>query len=682
MDKPGFGVVTSVVTALCLIGFVATALRPRIPVVVANRMSREKAEFMRQGQSEGIDWKTGSKASFAEARRVGKPIFLLIGTPTSRVGHILDEQAFSDREVAGYLRRNFYCIRVDGASNPAWLNAYLPLKRVVLGFQPDLQIWILDPMGVPFDYLARSNPDQEFDEMAMLPALIDLRNKFDALGNHHAGKDNFQRAEIQELGNLISRPAPFREYADALMKSFDHGSGGFALQGLSSTSPLAWRFLLLVGKVDKMDIAFQATLHSPLADLRDGGFFHTLVNGSGGRWVEFDKKPVENAEAMLSLAQANAISPDIERQHLVDETWDYLVRYARKDGSFAAGQHGPENPLHRSDRYSFASSRLRESVSPEVHDWAVENLGLDVARFPQAVPFRHTANANGMPLMLALDDIRDAGGPEPQLAEPGLSDVNLTCAARAIQTARILGSRDRLEQAAQWLEDFEAVHIGDDVLTQKDSDTQPPGYLGDYLAYADARLQDYLSSGRAQSFEMGLGVLRQAEKLFAGSRPGVFVLNNPKRGWPFPNTSVPEITDNLHEACTARMIRLLLDYGRLIGDKDEGAAMLASAHEAATLFGSVAVNGGPTTAGYFCAAAEDADRAFAVAVGPDALLIADTLARRIPTRLVAPAIGSIRRDLQKRSPGIYIVRDGVEGPFTIDQAQAKLGEFLNVGFVK
>jgi len=678
MQKPGFGVVTSVVTALCVIGFVATILRPRIPAVVANRMSNEHAEFLRQGQNEAIDWKTMTRASMAEARRAGKPILLVVGTPTSRVAYVLDQQAFADREVAGYLRRNFFCMRVDGAGNPAWLNAFLPFKRLSLGFQCDLQIWVLDPTGVPFDYLVRSLPDQSFDERAMLPILIDLRNKFDALNNHHASKDNLQRAEAEELRALVPKPIPFEEYSKNLMQTFDPAANGFAMQGIASASPMSWRYLMLTGNGVQMEMAFQTTFHSPMVDLLDGGFFHTMLNGPNEKWVEFDKKPVENAEAMLTLAQANAISPDPNKLEMLESTWNYLVRFGRTKGRFVAGQYGAENPLHRSDRYSFASSRLRESVSPQVHDWAINNLGLNVARFPQAVPFRQTEKATGMPLMLALEDMRDAIGPAPKLAEPGLADINLTCAARAIQTARILGSRDRLDQAVGWLEDLEVLRDGDDVNSSTEDDTPQPGYLGDYLAYSDARLQDYLTTGHVRSFEMGLAVLRRAQLAFAGIRPGMLVLNSPARPWPLPNTTFPEVADNLHEACTARAIRLLLAYGRLLGDTAEGAEMQARAHAGATLFGQVAVKGGPMAAGFFCAAAEDADRAFAVAVGPEAQQTADSLARRLPTRLVAPAFGSVRQDLQRRAPGIYIVRDGIEGPFTVDQVVSKLSPVLTV----
>lgn len=678
MQKPGFGVVTSVVTALCVIGFVATLLRPRIPAVVANRMSSEHAEFLRQGENEAIDWKTMTKASMAEARRAGKPILLVIGTPTSHVAYVLDQQAFADREVAGYLRRNFYCIRVDGAGSPAWLNAFLPFKRLSLGFQCDLQIWALDPTGMPFDYLVRSLPDQSFDERAMLPILIDLRNKFDALSNHHASKDNPQRAEADELQALAPTAVPFGEYSKNLLQTLDPAAGGFALQGIASASPMSWRYLMMTGRAGEMEVAFQTTLHSPLVDLLDGGFFHTMLNGPNERWVEFDKKPVENAEAMLTLAQANAISPDHNKLETVEATWNYLVKFGRTKGRFVAGQYGPENPLHRSDRYSFASSRLRESVSPQVHDWAINNLGLNVAHFPQAVPFRQTEKATGMPLMLALEDMRDAGGPDPKVAEPGLADINLTCTARAIQTARILGSHDRVDQAVAWLEDLEVLRDGDDIYSSTEMDRPTLGYLGDYLAYADARLQDYLTNGHVRSFDMGLAVLRRARQLFTGLRPGVLVLNNPKRPWALPNTSFPEVADNLHEACTARVIRLLLAYGRLLGDTPEGVEMQTEAHAAAALFGQVAVKGGPMAAGFFCAAAEDADRAFALAVGPEAQQEADALARRIPTRLIAPALGSVRQDFQRRAPGIYIIRDGVQGPFSLKEAVKNLSPFLGV----
>jgi len=208
------------------------------------------------------------------------------------------------------------------------------------------------------------------------------------------------------------------------------------------------------------------------------------------------------------------------------------------------------------------------------------------------------------------------------------------------------------------------------------------GYLGDYLAYADARLQAYLVGDQA-SFESGLRVLRRARTLFAVNSPGVFLLNRPGLASLLPDTAVPEIADNLHESCTARMIRLFMGYGRLLGSSKEGVSFQADAQAAIRRFAPIAVNGGVATAGFFCAAAEAADDAYAVTVGPDAQKIADDLAAEVPTRLIAAASKLVMPELAHRAPGVYLVhlriQEGPLGPFTAPEARSRLKPILDIG---
>jgi hypothetical protein len=131
----------------------------------------------------------------------------------------------------------------------------------------------------------------------------------------------------------------------------------------------------------------------------------------------------------------------------------------------------------------------------------------------------------------------------------------------------------------------------------------------------------------------------------------------------------PEIADNTRESCTAQIIRLCQTYGRLIGDTSLGLELQRRASDAVGRFASATSGNSPTAAGYFCSALRARDDRFAVTVGPKAQQLADELFARAPTRLVAPAFDRVRKDLQKRAPGVYVVRGPqVAGPLTVDQA--------------
>jgi hypothetical protein len=212
-----------------------------------------------------------------------------------------------------------------------------------------------------------------------------------------------------------------------------------------------------------------------------------------------------------------------------------------------------------------------------------------------------------------------------------------------------------------------------------------PEFLGDYLAYADAALQDYLATGRVVSLRNGAAVLERALQLFAGETPGAFRAGlQPESGVLPGSVSAPEILDSSRESLTACLIRLCSAYGRLLlshgREGDPGLLLLRTAFASTALFAAIAEQLGVFAASYVCAAAAVADDAFAVAVGPNARELSDALFRLRPTRLVAPAFGPVRVELQGAAPGLYVIRRGVAaGPMSVEQAAQAMPVAFDVG---
>ena len=86
-------------------------------------------------------------------------------------------------------------------------------------------------------------------------------------------------------------------------------------------------------------------------------------------------------------------------------------------------------------------------------------------------------------------------------------------------------------------------------------------------------------------------------------------------------------------------------------------------------FGDPAGRIGAASAGFFAASLFAEDGRYAVAVGPSAVALANELYRRVPTRLIAPAVGRVRPDLQRRAAGVYVIDgESVNGPFSVEDA--------------
>jgi hypothetical protein len=152
--------------------------------------------------------------------------------------------------------------------------------------------------------------------------------------------------------------------------------------------------------------------------------------------------------------------------------------------------------------------------------------------------------------------------------------------------------------------------------------------------------------------------------------------------WPL-SASVPEVLDFVRESSTAQAIRLLNDYGRLAkglpgsAEMSLGANLVEAARFASRRYGALSEALAHFGSGYFCSALQVADDAHAMVVGPRAREDADRLYRLVPTRLAAPAIGAVRRDLQAKPEGVYVARGASTiGPMSVEQAARAIGATL------
>jgi uncharacterized protein len=682
-----FEVVTLVLTLLVGLGLTATLMQPHIPQREPSGTS-DLPEFLREGARHDIRWYRMDEAAFSEARRQNRPILLVIGGSWSRLARQVDEQVFSTPDIQNYIARNYIAIRVDAMERPEWLNAFLPVSRARQGFLVGFQCWLLDSRGRMYDLISRSEASPLLDRGEFLNALIGGRQRFDAMVRTPELADPpglAQRADLEMIGMSSPEVLPnFRSHLAAVLQEGDPEAGGFVRRGFQIPNPNAWRFLAMVGNEDALRRSLDPALASSWVDVLDGGFFR-LSTRPDWQLIEFDKLAVQNADMMLTLALAGRLTGDRFYRHLAERTFDSLSGEFVAEGFVRAARIWNQTSMSRSARASFAPRVLR-GLFPEGSDreWLRTHLGMVVEVNPQMTPryVRPEVIWEQPDRLESVLKVLRGAGTEPRFSGGELLDVNGHVAARMFEVARLWDDSDRLAVAGALFDRLDAFRVRDSVVHGLRPPSRGYAYLGDYLAYADAALQDFLASGRVASLEMGLPVLQRALFLFQGPLPGWYRFGLAGGGRLEPqDVHSPEIADNLCESATARLVRLCLAYGRLYlrpaaeeTEAQQGLELLRIAYAATSLFAPVSTAAASPFSGYFCAVAALADDAHAFTVGRNAVAEANVLARRVPVRLVAPAIGPVRVDLQDRAPGVYIVRGGdLEGPLSVDEAAGRMG---------
>lgn len=665
MRQPGFGVVTFLVTVLAVVGLTAQALRPYVPAIGENAMDKEREPFLRAGRLQPIPWQRYGPAALVQSKQTNRPILLFIGMVTSRIAREFDD-ALQDPDASRLVTRRFVCTRIDGLEHPEWVNAFFPVSRLKLGFQPDAQVWVLDETGRPFYLMSRTSTEPLPSGNGLLNSLREALSRYDDVQRGRASVvDEVQRSDIQRLAEGTRQSGiDLERYRMSLRTAVDPRGGAFPIGGLRLPRPQAHRFLLTIGDGAVAQDAIDPLIRSPQRDLVEGGFFHVSM-GTNPWYVEFDKWTSETASMAQTLALAHCLYRNSLYYEAAVDCLDALMGPLTGDRYLNAGEIGLTYGRDRSERHSFPPRRISELLTPSEGDWAAENIGLDLPRNPQAVPYLQMLLPDQ-----TLDEVLLKLRAKPAaalFAKEGYADVHLGGLARGIQAARLLGDAPRTQAFTRRLKETQSAFVTRRGFVRRsaETETEAPGLLGDHLAYVDAQLQNYLATGRSDSLLKGNAMLKKTIERFRRG-PGEFVMApSSGLGEPLP---MPELADNLRESTTAQAIRLLLAYGRLFANRPEGGEFLKEAYEALYRYSGLALDGGVISGGFFCAAAEAIDDGYVVCAGPNALRLSDLVARRCPTRLVAPALGAIRRDIANRGAGIYVVRGGTaKGPYHLEQ---------------
>lgn len=681
MRKPSFQVVTLATALLVLLGVAAQWVKPLIPPPKENRLAAEASEFLGRAAEQRVNWYALDSNAFAEARRRGLPILFVVGLPWGRFGREFDREIFTHPDVEAYLARKFVCVRADGLLHPELLDGYFPLSRAGLRMRDEFQIYVLEPTGEMVDFLVRTDT-RPFDAYALIDALIAIQQRLgERKPEEPTNPANVQAADVAAL--LRDSPSAFPDfqaYAQFLAERPDLREAVPLNFRFVRLLPNAWMFLARFGRDDLALTEMLRLAGSSMVDWIDGGFYHIGVGG----WdvVEFDKVATQNAEMMVLAAALASRSGRFELADVARATFDALAGEFTDLGLVRACRVGDEGPLDRSNRSSFSPRELREIFpDADAREFARDQFGLRVEENPQMI-----VRASGSETMhsrearSALDALRRFASTKPRsFAGQALLDVNGTVAARMLATARLLGDVDRRTTAAALYDQLDAFRAADDVTHTRDRRLSAEAYLGDYLAFADASLEDYLATGRAPSLARGLAVLKRAVFLFDLGR-GAYAMTyrqSPSLGPQIP--SIPQLADGDAESTSARMIRLLCDYGWLfpnetaVGANGVAQRLSERARESASHFSDSAPRLGVLAGGYYRAALGVSEDTYVITTGPDALALADEVNRLAPMRFVAPAYGSVRPDVQDRGEGVFFVSGtSVQGPLTPREASAHL----------
>ncbi len=78
-----------------------------------NALIKEDSPYLQQHAHNPVNWYPWGKEAFEKAKKENKLIFLSVGYSTCHWCHVMEEESFTDTNIAQLLNQDFISIKVD-----------------------------------------------------------------------------------------------------------------------------------------------------------------------------------------------------------------------------------------------------------------------------------------------------------------------------------------------------------------------------------------------------------------------------------------------------------------------------------------------------------------------------------------------------------------------------------------
>ncbi|MGA3110784.1 MAG: thioredoxin domain-containing protein [Candidatus Bathyarchaeia archaeon] len=350
-----------------------------------NRLIKEKSPYLLQHAYNPVDWYPWSQEAFDKAKAENKPIFLSIGYASCHWCHVMEEECFSDQEVANLLNEAFVCIKVDREERPDLDAAYMAVCQAMdrsCGWPLNI---LMTPKLNPFfaaSYIPKYSRQGLTGMMDLVPQVVQIwkqqKGQLEILGVEIKSRIEAmeKRTPEKELGKEV-----LQDVYDRLTLEFDAENGGF---GTAPKFPRPHTLLLLLRHYARTgDKKALAMAEKTLTQMRLGGIYDQLGFGfhrysTDAQWLipHFEKMLYD--QALLALAYTEAFQATNAKRYGIaaKEIIDYALRdLASPQGGFYSAQDA-DTEGEEGKFYLWTVDEVLDTLTPADADLAVHIYGL------------------------------------------------------------------------------------------------------------------------------------------------------------------------------------------------------------------------------------------------------------------------------------------------------------------
>jgi uncharacterized protein len=533
-------------------------------VTLTNKLATAASPYLREAARQPVAWYPWGDEPFRLARKLDRPILLDLGAIWCHWCHVMDEQTYSNPEIARLINEHFVAIKVDRDERPDIDARYQQAVQALSGQGGWPLTVFLSPEGDVFYGGGTFLPDDQYGRPGfrrLLPVLADIyrrqRDKVKAVGAEvsqalAAAEAAAQRREPLSSGLVDSIVTASVQDFDAVNGGFGHGVK-FPMGGLLE---LALRRYAETADEGMLRIATTTLDAIAAGGIRDhvGGGFHRYATDPAWQVPHFEKLDYMNAQLLVAYLGAFQARREVRYREVAERTIEYVNRVLsdQQRGGFYAHQDADMRPGDDGGYYTWSVSEIRAVLPPEEATVIERYYGVTGPGNMPAAPGRtvlHVADTReaiaqvlGVPpstvealVTAGTARLREARAkrPTPYVDRTIYADRNAMMISAYLEAYKVLG-RDDLKVFALKSLDFLLTHLrakdGGLYHAFANSRAHVPGFLNDDVWVARALLEAFQVTGEPRYLAAARQQMDHALRAFWDPVGGSFFDLRPEPG--------------------------------------------------------------------------------------------------------------------------------------------------------
>ncbi len=340
-----------------------------------NRLAAETSLYLRQHQSNPVDWYPWGEEAFARARSEDRPILLSVGYSSCHWCHVMAHECFENERLAALQNRLFVSIKVDREERPDVDRVYMEALQALTGSGGWPMTMFLLPDGQPF-FGGTFFPAED---RGGLPGFGRVMESVAEVYRTRRQDATMVAAELSRaLGSgppasLHAGPSSssaLASCASAMVASADPVHGGLGGPPKFPQAPLLEFLLARAALVD--DEAALSTVGLTLERMATGGINDQLAGGFhrysvDERWgvPHFEKMLYDQAQLIACYLHLYLLRRQKEALETARRTADFVLAELRlENGGFAASLDA-DTPAGEGATYLWTEAELADAAAAE-----------------------------------------------------------------------------------------------------------------------------------------------------------------------------------------------------------------------------------------------------------------------------------------------------------------------------